>query len=149
MPNNEREPNLVSPEDLEATIANAEKAKNMSRGIMEGEFKDWWDGKKGREGAKKLAKWVFEYLAIYKDLLEDWQKGKIPEEKVEMKGQPSFFKVVEPNLKQLILGVLKYGGQEHIGQYFREEWAPEWNKNLVEKIWKIYQKYLDDIGGKV
>lgn len=146
---NEREPSLVSPEDLKATIADAEKKENRWSGVLEGEFKDWWLGKKGAEGGKKLAKWVFEHLSIYRDLWEDWQEGKIPKEKVDMKGQPSFFNDVEPNLKQLISGALKYGGQEHVGQYFREEWAPGWNKDLLEKVWKIYQKYLDDIGGKV
>jgi hypothetical protein len=141
----------VTPEELRATIADAEKARKTSRGVMEAEFKDWWQGDKKRsiESAKSLAKWVFEQLAIYRDLFLDWQEGRIPKEKVDMRGLPSFFKAVEPSIRQLIWGVLKYGGQEHVAQYFWQEFAPQYNKDLTEKVWKIYQKYLDDIGGRV
>lgn len=132
----------------ETIITEAEKAMKKPRGIVEGEFNDWWLGRDRKGGAKELAKWVFDKVLVHRELFLNWKEGGTSKENITS-AIPDFFETVEPSLKRLASETLEHGGQEHLYQYFWDEWAQgEWKQaqkeNAAEMVWKIYQRYLDE-----
>lgn len=138
----EKQLRSITPEEANETVIEADKIRKKSREVMEAEFKDRWLGKNGKEGLRDLADWTFTGLFTVvaygiRDIedLENLKEKSAGGKKV----YKDWKEIIEPSLKRLAKEVSEIGGQEHILQYFAEEWQPghgEDDKREIREVWK-------------
>jgi len=131
----------VSPEEAAEAVKEADAIRKKSRGVMEHDFKEKWLGKNREGGLKELADWTFSKLfkiaAFGVRNPEDLKKKSGGEAAYE-----EWKELIEPSLKRLAKEVAEIGAQEHVLQFFSEEWQPGDNtedKDRTYGIWKQSQ----------
>lgn len=130
----------ISPKEAEEAVKEANEIRKQSRGLMAHEFGKMWLGKDGKSGLKELADWTFSRLfriaAFGVNRPEDLKEKKgagVREAYNEWK------ELIEPSLKRLAKEISEIGAQEHILQFFSEEWQPghgEDDKRAIKDVWE-------------